>query len=442
MRRDVHAPRPLRPPKRGFEAIDPDCPPASKRSQLARKRAREDLDSDCAPRTKRQRPQSPNLSSISSVRQWLSEVPRPVSTPPTLIGSKDLAAIGEHIDRPKSAPAKESMSQQDGQSLERRSAASSQTGKSSTSSPGYRSRLYRNGIIIDPSGKRMSDDIRNLVNTHILKRRSSPDLTQEELLEVKDTVESVWNSAESRASDLIRTKAFPTKRHGIAEGGNTLWSTDPLPTNPQYPHPLSTPKPDFHYGYPAGPNSDFTDQEAAVADHRAARSRTQPARDNIQPFLAIEFKSEATGGTIWVAENQAAGSAAHIVNSLRWLLSQASPSRTYSDTDSVAFTSSMTQRTAVFHVAWYSEEERRIIMSYIDDYSFMKDPDIQGCRNIINNILDYGEDIRKPVVKKAFGDLFPFPTDWKISRPANTISDTPPTSFASEQTTSSKNQRR
>ena len=355
-----------------------------------------------------------------------------------LIGSKDLAAIGDHIDRPKSAPAQEPMSQQDSQGVRPRSVAS---GKSSTSSPGYRSTLYRNGIIIDPFGRRMPEDIKNLVNTHILKERSSPELTEEELLEVKDTVEGVWDNAEPKASDLIRTKAFPTKRRGIAEGGNTQWSTDPLPTNPQYPHPISTPKPDFHYGYPTGPKSDLTDQEAAVADHRAARSRTQPTRDNINPFLAIEFKSEATGGTIWVAENQAAGSAAHIVHSLRWLLSQASPSRTCSNTDSVAFTSSLTQRTAVFHVAWYSEEERRIIMSYINDYSFMKDSDIQGCRSIVKNILDYGEDVRKPVVKKALGELFPFPTGWKVSRPVGAISDTPPTSFADEETGSNKSKR-
>ncbi|KAI9707066.1 MAG: hypothetical protein M1836_000026 [Candelina mexicana] len=476
MRPDVYCPRPLRPPKRTCEDLDPDCPPTSKRPRLlqfpspipsiedqlpeapllsssrpnsasswlksTKKQALERCDSDYPPPNNHRRLQSPTLSPTSSVHQWLSKVPRPESAPPEVNGSKHPATTGQHIKRPSSTPAKEPMSQQDSQSFRRRSAVSSQIGKSTTSSAGYRSTLFRNGIIIDPSGRRMPKDIRDLVDTHILKARSSPELTQEELLEAKDAVEGVWDHAEPKASELIRTKAFPVKRRGIAEGGNTSWTTDPLPTNPQYPHPISTPKPDFHYGYPTGVKSDLTDPEAAVADHRVARSRTQPTRDNMQPFMAIEFKSEATGGTIWVAENQAAGSAAHIVNSLRWLLSQASPSRTHLNTDSVAFTSSVTQRTAVFHVTWWSEEERRIIMSYINDYSLMKDSDIQGCRNIVNNILDYGEDIRKPIFKKALGDLFPFPTNWKMSRSATVISDTPPTSFADEETRSNKSQHR
>lgn len=58
-------------------------------------------------------------------------------------------------------------------------------------------------------------------------------------------------------------------------------------------------------------------------NHLKARPYTQPARGNSFPFLMIEIKSEAAGGTLHVAENQAAGSGSHSVNSISWLLQEA-----------------------------------------------------------------------------------------------------------------------
>ena len=139
-----------------------------------------------------------------------------------------------------------------------------------------------------------------------------------------ETAEDLADSTEGKVSDLLRTSMFALKRRDIGEGADTLWSTESLPNNPRYPHPLSTPKPDYHYGYPIGQKSDWTYEENAVSDHRVARPRAQPARGNRFPFLAVEIKSEAAGGTLWHAENQAAGSCAHCVNSVRWLLGQAS----------------------------------------------------------------------------------------------------------------------
>lgn len=99
---------------------------------------------------------------------------------------------------------------------------------------------------MDPSGRKMLLETRSLINTHILKERSSPLLIQEDLFEVVDTTDEVMDCAELKVSDLSKTRAFPVKRRGIAEGGNTLWSAGSLSTNFEYPHPLSTPKPDFH----------------------------------------------------------------------------------------------------------------------------------------------------------------------------------------------------
>ena len=91
-------------------------------------------------------------------------------------------------------------------------------------------------------------------------------------------------------------------------------------------------------------------EENDVVDHRTATPYTRPARGNCFPFLVFELKSEAAGGTLWQAENQAAGSGAHCVNSMRWLFREANPSKCPSILDTVAFTIVATHREAVSHI--------------------------------------------------------------------------------------------
>lgn len=325
------------------------------------------------------------------------------------------------------------------------SAASTANTRPSTSDPLYRSLIHRNNIILDPSGREIEEEIRELLDTHILKGRDSPPLTEAEVFDVVDTAVDLLDYAEGKVSDLIETKAFPMKRCGIAEGRNVQWSTDALPSNPKYPHQLSAPKPDRHYGYPLGHKSEWTDEEMAVVDHRTAQPYTQPTRENLFPFLMLEIKSEATGGVLYVAENQAVGGGVHSVRSLRWLLAQAFPSEVPAATDAVAFTGAISPRAAVFYILWYSEKKERYIMSKFRNVSFMEGPerpDIQQCKNVMKNMLDYGLDVRQPIIKKALARLNPVPPYWKKSRPASAITETPPTSFVTEETRSSKSQKK
>ena len=213
----------------------------------------------------------------------------------------------------------------------------------------------------------------------------------------------------------------------------TLWFTKPLPNNLRYSFALPAPKSDRHYGYPNGQDSDWTDLEVAVVDHRMTRPCTQPTRE-------IEIKSEATDGTLYVAENQAATSGAHSVHSLLWLLSQADLSRTRSSTDSVVFTATVSQREAVFHVHWFSPKDNKVYMSYIDSFAFMKDLDIQGCRNLVKNILDYSLEVRQPIIRNALKLFHPIPKQWKRARPASVLTDVAK-SFTSDNGRSSKSQK-
>ncbi len=430
---------------------------ALSRPSSARRRNRGEPDPDCAPASKHCRLQSPPSSppSLSAflpasvpIQTWLSEVPcsssylskRPCSAPPDFSGRDQLASTNQRAFQPTSLVAISQMSQQNAQNLRTGSIPSSQSERPSTSSPIYRSTLSRNRIVIDNTGRQVSSAIKDLVETHIRKRRSSPRLEQEERFGVVDKVVKLWDKAEPTVSDITKTLAFPIERPGLAEGRDTTWSTKPLPTNPRYSYGLPAPKPDRHYGYPTGQESEWTDEEIAVVDHRVARPYTQPTRENLFPFLMIEVKSEATGGTLYTAESQAAVSGAHSVHALRWLLSQACPSRTLSSTDSVVFTAAVSQRIVVFHVIWYSSENGSIYMSHIDTLAFMKESDIQECSDLIKNIVDYGLKIRQPIIRDALKALHPIPQQWKKARPANAIEDTAEP-FNSDDGRSSKTRR-
>lgn len=308
------------------------------------------------------------------------------------------------------------------------SVASTANTRPSVSDALYRETIHRNQIILDPTGRSISDDedIQKLVATYILKRRGSPPLTDEEVHEVVDKAADLLDNAEEIASDLIETKAFPLKRSGIAEGRNVQWSTDPLPTNPTYPHQLTAPKPDRHYGYPLGRKFDWTDEHMAVIDHRTAQPYTQPTRDNVFPVLALEINSEATGGVLYVAGNQGVGSGAHIVASQRWLLRQAYPSKVLAATDAVAFVGDVSPRTGVFYIVWYSDKKARYVMSMIRIVSFMQGPDIQRCRDLMNNnIMEYASETRLRAIKETLSQLDPVPARWKKSRPASVVAEKP-----------------
>ena len=426
------SPLSLQSPTPSIGSQDPQIEPsnclhqAEQPKPLASRKRVLEPDPDIAPASKH-----PRLHPSSTVQSWISEVPRPKhsysspdlrpSSAPPIFSSREQIPSLDHDAQPASLAALAQMSQPDAQQPS--SAGSTQSGRPSTSSPLYRSLIRRNKIILDPSGRKMPQEIKDLLDTHILKGRNSPPLTDAEVHEVVDTAEDLLDYAESKASDLIGTKAFPVQRRGIAEGRNVQWTTEPLPTNPNYPHRLSAPKPDRHFGYPLGQKSDWTDAEMAVVDHRAAQAFTQPTRENLFPFYMLEIKAESTGGTLYIAENQAVGSGVHSVESLRWLLSEAFPSEVPSASDAVAFTGAVTPRAAVFYICWFSVENQCYYVSKFKSVSFLdgpEKPDVQECRNVTKSIIDYGVVVRQAAIRKALARLQPVPPHWKKSRRANT----------------------
>lgn len=438
-----HPSRHLNP--RSFEALDPRSAPSTKRRRLqsptndrqAARAASAPPWPTCTPATKHCRPQ---LTINSPVDAWISTVsntdPRP-SSPPSNRPSTCPATldISKQKHTPPSLEAIKQVSQQLPQYGENVGTYSgdSQSGKPSTSHPLYRGTLFNNFVSLDYSGRRIPQELRTFADTKILKQRESPQLEDEAVSKVIDTAEELADSTEGPTAKLIRTDMFPFERPGLAEGGNSTWSTTPLPNNPEYQYNISAPKPDTHFGYPTNQRSGWSYAQSNAITHPVARSYAQPARGNTFPFLMVEMKSEVTRGTLYVAENQAAGSGSHSVNALLWLLQEAGTYDNSSLTDRIAFTITMSHREAIIYIHWYSDDDRRYYMSFLRSYSTVFPPDIRGCNNTVKNIIDHGLGDRKTAIGRALNALFPFPQHWKQVRPAiGTTSSTPATSSGEE----------
>ncbi|KAJ8126652.1 hypothetical protein O1611_g6986 [Lasiodiplodia mahajangana] len=358
----------------------------------------------------------PKLPGESSVRNWLDSIlspnprlaspspSRPSSCPPTL----DLTR-GRHAP-PSLAEIRQILHNEEDSAS---NAGTAHSDRHSTSHPLYRGTLYNNNVKIDYSGRMIPSELQVFVESLILKRRGSPQLTDEDVNKIIDVAEELADSTDGPVAKLMRTEMFPFDRPGIVEGGKSPWSTIALPDNPDYQYCISVPEPDAHFGYPTYQRSCWSTSQSNVITHPMARPYTQPATGNIFPFVSVEMKSEATGGTLYVAENQAAGSGTHCVNSLLWLLRQAGMYNDSIRINTVAFTIAISQRLAVFYIHWHSEDDHRHYMSMLSSYSTLVPSDIRLCNNTVKNILDYGLGQRKTTISAALEALSPLLTKLK-----------------------------
>ena len=182
-----------------------------------------------------------------------------------------------------------------------------------------------------------------------------------------------------------------------------------------------------------GQQSGWSPLQYNVINHFRARPYTQPGRGNTFPFLMFELKSEAAGGTLYAAENQAAGSGSHSVNALLWLLQEAQKSGLSNADlmmDTVSFSFVMSHREAVFYIHWQSAENKRFYMSRLKSYSAFEPDEIRACNNAIKNTVENALGARKTKIGNALLALFPIPEHWNPVRtkpptPAASIPDNP-----------------
>ncbi|KAL9115527.1 MAG: hypothetical protein Q9227_000848 [Pyrenula ochraceoflavens] len=431
---------PRRPASQSFENLERPNKSPKKRRQLQSPRL--EPTADRHPRIPRTRsapprpacePESKDHPSSfeidSSVKAWLFTVSSPVSrpvSPPTDCPSPCPASLStSNLNHaPASLSAIQQMMQQQSKYPESQGSSSgaSQKGRPCTSSSLYRDTIFNNYITMDFSGRQLPQKLRGFVDQHILKPRTSPQLGDELVSKVVDTAEELADSSEGPVNKLLRTPMFPIDHTGIAEGGNTPWNMTALPNNPEYEYNLAAPKPDAYLGYSRGQQSGWSTSQYNVISHPKARPYTQPGRGNTFPFLMFELKSEAAGGTLYAAENRAAGSGSHSVNALLWLLEEARK-HGLSDFDSledtVSFSFVVSHREAVFYIHWRSPEEKRFYISRLKSYSTFEPDEIRACNIAVKNTVEKALGTRKTKIGDALQALFPIPEHWGPYQPTD-----------------------
>ena len=302
-----------------------------------------------------------------------------------------------------------------------------------TSDAAYIDTLYGHGIIMDPSGRKIPQELTPL-KERILQKRSSPQLDDQAVFGVMDVAEELAYNSEGPTNKLLRKPMFPLGYGGLAEGGNTQWNTIAMPNNPECDNKLSAPKPDAYLAYPRGQNSPWTVKQNNVVNHSRVRPYSQPAKRNTFPSLSVELKAESAGGVLTTAEAQAAGSGSHSVNSVLWLLEEAKAAGlTEVDLmqDTVSFSVVASHRQAVVYLHWLDSKEKHYYMSYLRSYSTFEADDIRGCNNTIKNIIDNAKGPRQIKIGEALVILEPIIGSWN-PQPAATNPPTPNPSFSGD----------
>ena len=136
------------------------------------------------------------------------------------------------------------------------------------------------------------------------------------------------------------------------------------------------------------------------------------------PFLTVELKSEATGGMLYHAEHQAAGSGTYCVKAMEWLLEQTKASQKITETDTLAFSISGTGRLVVLSAHWRSLEDRTYYMSYVKGFLTAETEQVQACHSTVKNIVEWAIGKRHPALKDTLQTLFPLSQQWTQKRTA------------------------
>ena len=425
---EIECPRPQKPLKRSFDEDDSAPLPPTKRRHTSATPPTPILQT--VPRLSKPACEEGTSARAlapqeNRVQAWLAETiaeappDRATSCPPRLQGNiKPPATSNPAVDQGPLLEVLQRMSRAQWQGFGRGAAASSRYSRPATSNVDYRTTLWNNGIGFDLTGEKIPLELRNFLDSKILQRRST-NLSPEAITDAVQIAVDIAGQPESNVYDLIHTATLSIKRSDVQRGGNTPWARDGLPRNVDWAYPLATAKPDVHCGYATGQRSTWTARENTIINHAAAKGLTHPAKVNCFPYLVLELKSEAMGGTLWQVENQAAGSGASCVNAARWLFQEANPSQEPSVVDTMALSACVTHRQVVWHVHWYSAEERQHYMSWIATHDTIRQ--VQECDHLTLNFLDHCKGDRQTKLRGALVALDPIPDHWKQARPASAM---------------------
>jgi hypothetical protein len=174
------------------------------------------------------------------------------------------------------------------------------------------------------------------------------------------------------------------------------------------PPSLSKPKPDQAFGYSEKAFTDIQlDTIHLLTDMEMGRSYAVPYTELYFPFLVIEFKALANGGSHVIVANQAANAGAVVGHGLVELARHASELDSLDHDEPQFFSLSKNHQSANVYVHWLSiGADDGQYCFYIEWLSLHSLRDLDGLRAIqrtIKNIFDWSVGKRLPMICKQLG---------------------------------------
>ncbi|KAK4140937.1 uncharacterized protein C8A04DRAFT_14509 [Dichotomopilus funicola] len=242
--------------------------------------------------------------------------------------------------------------------------------------------------------------------------RHSPELPPEKVEEYMQWLSELDASCnETDVESFVGDALLPEKRDpaygreaGLQRTRSSLMAAHLVPRNHGMGtiYRISQPKPDYLYGYSFG-------NEAFTMDQLLAQERVHPTHPNfgmvqpsvVFPFLVIEVKADGgTGGSLWVASNQAAGAAAVSLNASEQLNKKLQECQSGFRVDNVFYAITVINYAVQLYVAW-KEDDSKFSMQRVRMFSPDNPKHFRELRKAIWNILDWGKGSRFNQVRNA-----------------------------------------
>ncbi|KAI9853849.1 MAG: hypothetical protein M1813_001795 [Trichoglossum hirsutum] len=242
--------------------------------------------------------------------------------------------------------------------------------------------------------------------------RLTPEVDEATAEEIKDESRQLETEDEE---DIIQQLAIPVisamiklpDQKLISKAGHQWTNFVPVPLDLSVlmrPIPLSRPKPDKIFGYS---KKAFTRSQLATIDlltDTDGRSYAMPDKGLYFPFIDIEFKALAKGGSHIIATNQAANVGSVAGHGLVELARRGSGLETLDCNEPHFFSISMDHTSVYVNVHWLNvgtEDEQS--MFHVEMLSLHNLRDLDGLRAVqktVKNILDWGRGERLQMICK------------------------------------------
>lgn len=179
--------------------------------------------------------------------------------------------------------------------------------------------------------------------------------------ELRDTLRRMENEAETTISNHITDAVGKIPDQRLASVVGRLWSDSvPVPLRQDFftaQVPLPRPKPDLAFGYSIAA---FNDRQLnainLLVDGQSMRSYAMPDKQLRFPFLTIEFKSQATGGSHYIATNQVAGAGAIALNGYMELIERGAGTAPFDFHEPLFFSLAIDHAYAQIYVHWVQRD--------------------------------------------------------------------------------------